>query len=180
MLPATLRLSDMSFFTYTFEDQKKKIGEKIGMSDWVTLTQNMTTSFSEDTLDPDPMHIDPEWCAEHSPYNGTVTFGFQTMSMLTSLFHNVVPYDKYGNITTGGYPLNYGFDRLRLPAPVPVGSRIRAHFTLKDVRQQDAGELIQTVYTEVEVENQLKPALVADWLFVWITEDGHARITGEK
>lgn len=166
----------MTFFTFSLEKQKEKIGQPIGTSDWVLITQDMADGFSLHTLDPDPMHIDPDWCRKHSPFRGTVAFGFQTMSMLTHLFHNAVPYDKHGNINTGGYPLNYGFDRLRLPEPVPIGKRIRAHFTLKDVRQQRAGTLIQTVHTVVEIENRKRPALVADWLFAWITEDGHSRI----
>lgn len=166
----------MSFFTYTLEEQTRRIGQKIGVSDWVTMSQHMTNIFGDNTLDPDPMHIDPEWCDANSPYVSTVTFGFQTMSMLTHMFHNVVPYDKRGNIGTGGYPLNYGFDRVRLPEAVPIGKRIRAHFTLKSVRQSGAGKLIQTVYTEIEIEGQEKPALVADWLFIWVTEEAHSLI----
>jgi len=170
----------MAFFTFTLEDQRQRIGEKLGVSEWVTITQDMTDGFGRITLDPDPMHMDPDWCAENSPYLGTVTFGFQTMSMLTHLFHTVIPYDKRGNVSTGGYPLNYGFDRMRLPEAVPVGSRIRAHFTLQDVREHGAGELIQTVHTVVEVEGQERPALVADWLFVWVTEEGHGRIGARR
>lgn len=168
----------MSFFTFRFDEQQKRIGQKIGTSAWVRMTQDMTDRFADVTLDPDPMHIDPQWCAQHSPYAGTVTFGFQTISMLTYLFHTVLQYDKRGNVSTGGYPLNYGFDRLRLTDPVPMGSRIRAHFTLKAVREHGAGEIIQTVDTRIEVEGRAKPALVADWLFIWVTEEGHKRISG--
>jgi len=167
----------MSFFTFRLEDQRKAIGRKIGTSDWVLVSQEMTDRFGNVTLDPDPMHVDPEWSAKYSPFEGTVAFGFQTISMLTHLFHLVVPYNKYGNISTGGYPLNYGFDYLRLTGPVPVGSRIRGHFTLKDVREHGTGELIQTVRVEVEVEGCEAPALVADWLFIWVTEEGHERIS---
>jgi acyl dehydratase len=166
----------MSIFTFRLEDQRRKIGQKIGTSDWVLITQEMTDRFGNITLDPDPMHMEPEWCEKHSPFDGTVAFGFQTISMLTHLFHSVVPYDKYGNISTGGYPLNYGFDYLRLTGPVPIGSRIRAHFTLKDVREHGASELIQTVRAEIEVEGCEVPALVADWLFIWVTAEGHDRI----
>lgn len=166
----------MNFFTLNSGEQEQKIGEKIGTSDWILMTQNMSDQFGNVTLDLDPMHVDPEWSSQHSPYHGTVAFGFQTISMLTSLLHNVIPYDKFGNVSTGGYPLNYGFDRLRLTGPVPVGSRIRGHFTLKDMRGHGAGEVINTVYVEVEVEGVEKPALVAEWLFIWITEEGHSRI----
>lgn len=166
----------MGFFTFRIEEQRTRIGQKFGTSDWVLITQDMTDTFGRVTLDPDPMHVDPEWCRDNSPYVGTVAFGFQTMSMLTYLFHTVLQYDKRGSVSTGGYPLNYGFDRMRLTGPVPIGSRIRAHFTLKDVREHGPGELIQTVHTEVEVEGRKRPALVADWLFIWVTEAGHRRI----
>ncbi len=167
----------MNFFTFTFEEQKKQIGKNLGTSDWILITQEMTNSFGAVTQDLDPMHIDPEWCKKYSPYEGTISFGFQTISMLTRLFHPLIRYEKDSNVGTGGYPLNYGFDRLRLTGPVPVNSRIRGHFTLKDVQEREAGKLIQTVSVEVEVEGHPKPALVADWLFVWVTEAGHDRIS---
>lgn len=170
----------MNFFTFRLEEQRQRIGQKIGTSEWVRITQDMTDRFGEVTLDLDPMHMEPEWSAKHSPFKGTVVFGFQTISMLTHLLHSVIPYDKHGNVSTGGYPLNYGFDYLRLTGPVPVGKRIRAHFTLKDVREHGAGELIQTVRAEVEVEDGEAPALVADWLFIWVTEEGHERIRADS
>lgn len=166
----------MALHRFTLEEQQKRVGEEIGVSDWLQITQEMIDDFSEVTLDPDPMHIDPEWCRENSPFRKPVAFGFLTLSLLTHLIHAVMPYDKYGTASTGGYALNYGIDRLRFTGDVPVGGRIRARFSLKDVRERAAGELVQTVSTEVELEGQDDPVLIADWLFLWITEPGHARI----
>ena len=162
--------------TFRLQEQQKRIGQKFGVSEWVTVTQDMIDQFGAITLDPDPMHQDPEWCRQFSPYRSTVAYGFLTMSLLTTMMHNVVPYDKYGHAGSSGYALNYGFDRVRLVEPVPVGSRVRAHFTLLDVRERGPGELFQKVLTEIEIENRDRPALVAEWLFLWITGQGHERI----
>ncbi len=162
---------------FTLEEQQEKVGELIGVSSWLQITQEMIDTFSEVTLDPDPMHIDPDWCLKNSPFKKPVAFGFLTMSLLTHLVHEVMPYDKYGTASTGGYALNYGLDRLRFTGDVPVDSRVRGRFTLKEVRERAPGELVQTIYTEVEVEGEETPVLVADWLFLWVTEPGHVRIS---
>ncbi|MEZ5983587.1 MAG: hypothetical protein R3C54_14900 [Parvularculaceae bacterium] len=64
--------------------------------------------------------------------------------------------------------MNYGFDRLRLVAPVPVGSRIRGRFTLADRTTDEKGRIVHRVNAVVEIENQERPALVAEWLSVWV------------
>jgi acyl dehydratase len=157
-------------------EQKACVGQKVGVSHWVLVDQQMIDRFAAVTLDPDPMHIDPAWCAQHSPFLSTVAFGFLTISMLTHLYHDVLQYDRYGHAQTGGYPLNYGFDRLRLIAPVPVNSRIRGHFTLLDVRERAPGETVHKTRVEIEIEGREKPALIAEWLGLWVTEPGHHRI----
>ena len=169
----------MTVGTFTLNKQKQRVGETLGVSDWVLVTQDMINTFGEVTLDPDPMHMDPDWCKANSPYVNTVAFGFLTTSLLTHLIHQVMPYDKHGSATTGGYGLNYGFDRLRYTGPVPVDRRIRAHFKLNGVRERAPGELIQTLGVSVEVEGEETPALVADWLFLWVTDSGHGRIQAE-
>lgn len=166
----------MSFFTFSYAQQRELIGQKIGTSDWLEISQEMINSFGEITMDPDPMHMDPGWCEAHSPYGKPIAFGFLTISLLTTLFHSKVPYLKDGTVETGGYPLNYGFDKLRITAPVPVNSRIRGHFTVQDVRERADGELIQKIYAEIEIEGSSRPAMIAEWLFLWVTEAGHDRI----
>jgi acyl dehydratase len=169
--------------THTFDivgmslaEQRACIGQQVGTSHWVLVDQDMINRFAQVTLDPDPMHIDPEWSARHSPFGKTIAFGFLTTSLLTHLYHDVLQYDRHGHAQTGGYPLNYGFDRLRLIAPVPVGSRIRGHFTLIDVRERGPGEVVHKTSVVIEIEGQQKPALVGEWLGLWVTEPGHRRI----
>jgi acyl dehydratase len=142
-------------------------GRDLGASDWVTVTQSMIDGFGEATLDHDPMHVDPVWAA-NGPFGHTIAFGFLTMSLLTHLMHKALGTDSSRYDPAQGYYLNYGFDRLRLISPVPVGSRIRGKFRVEDVRA-DAGERsIVRFAVEVEVEGAERPAMVALWLSVWV------------
>src|SRR3569833_976367 len=102
--------------------------ESVLVSEWVVIDQNMISQFGALTLDPDPMHMDPEWAKANGPYGGTISYGFLTMSLLSHLVHLVRGADV--GPRTGHY-LNYGFDRLRLVSPVRVGSRIRGRFLPK-------------------------------------------------
>jgi acyl dehydratase len=74
-----------------------------------------------------------------------------------------------GHAGTTSYPLNYGFDRIRFVAPVVVGSRIRAHFLLKERTRRPEGDLLRVEVT-VEIEGQDRPALIAEWLTMWVTK----------
>ena len=62
-------------------------GAEVGVSPWLTVSQTMIDTFGHATLDPDPMHVDPDWAAANSPYRGTIAFGFLTISLLTHLLH---------------------------------------------------------------------------------------------
>jgi len=147
-------------------------GQKLGTSPWLTVTQALIDQFGAATLDPDPLHIDPSWARAHSPYGGTIAFGFWTMSVLTHLFHATLGSDRDHDPAATGYPLNYGFDRLRLLAPVPVGGRIRAHFTCLEVRGGDGKPDVAKVGVEIEIEGTDKPALAGEWLFAWMGPTG--------
>lgn len=136
------------------------------ISDWVQITQDLIDAFSRATLDPDPMHVDPEWAAS-GPFGGTIAFGFQTMSMLTYLLHSAMQNEPHRDLTRGYY-LNYGFDRLRLVSPVPVGSRIRGRFRIADRQTDDKGRTIATFDVTIEREGAERPALAARWLGVWV------------
>jgi acyl dehydratase len=164
----------------SLEEQRACIGQKVGTSHWVVVDQEMIDRFGAVTLDPDPMHIDPDWSRQYSPFGTTVAYGFLTTSLLTHLYHDVLQYDRHGHAGTGGYPLNYGFDRLRLLSPVRVGSRVRGHFTLLDVRERVPGEVVHKTGVEIEIEGETKPALVAEWLGLWVTEPGHERIQQQR
>ena len=134
-------------------------------SDWLFVDQSMVTKFGEATRDLDWLHTDPDRAKQESPFGGTIAHGFMTMSMLTYFVRQMQGQD-YPDGTL--YGLNYGFDRLRLVSPVPVGSRIRCHGRLLDVTDRgDNRYLVKTEY-RIEVEGAKKPALVAEWLFMLV------------
>lgn len=141
-------------------------GEEIGRSDWVVVDQAMIDGFARYTLDPDPMHIDPEWAAANGPFGGSIAFGFLTMSLLTHLLHSAARTQP--GTAAGGHYLNYGFDRLRLVSPVPAGARVRGRFTKKRQEPDDMGRMRVVFDCAIEIENHDRPALVAEWLTVWV------------
>ena len=161
----------MSLFSFDFEKQKDLIGQKIGTSGWVTITQDMIDTFGKVTLDEELMHNDQEWAKDNTPYGTTISYGFLTLSLLTHLFHQVMPYPKDASLKGGGYPLNYGFDKIRIIAPVPVDGKVKGHFTLMDASERAKGQMQQKFAVELELEGLKKPVLYAEWLSIWITDD---------
>lgn len=152
--------------------QRFKRGMEIGYSDWVSVTQSMIDQFGTVTIDPDPMHVDPEWARSEGPFGGTIAFGFLTVSLLTYLLRSAMEMDAERSDTTHGYYMNYGFDRLRLVSPVPVNQRVRGHFRVSDVRPPDErGRIVVKFAATVHVEGAERPAAVADWLTIWIPSD---------
>jgi acyl dehydratase len=133
------------------------VGEETGVSSWWEMTQERVDAFAEATDDHQFIHVNPELAAQ-TPFGGTIAHGFLTLS-LTVAMGAEVPLDV-GNPMMA---VNYGLDRVRFPAPVPVGSRIRVRVTLDQVQEVPGGlHLKQTVTTEIEGEE--KPAMVAERL----------------
>ncbi|MEI9995593.1 MAG: MaoC family dehydratase [Rhizomicrobium sp.] len=151
--------------------QALKPGEDLGASPWLTVTQAMIDQFGAATLDPDPMHIDPDWATKNGSFGGTIAFGFQTISLLTYFLHKVLETQPGRDPAVHGHYLNYGFDKVRLVSPVKVGARIRGHFRVGERRQDDHGRWINTMESTIEIENADRPALVGQWLSVWVPPD---------
>ncbi len=145
-------------------DQKsleQNLGQEIGRSSWHAISQEDIDDFGRLTCDVDAMHMDPDWAREHSPFGATIVYGFQSLSMLTSMINEIL-----GRGSEEAYKLNYGFDRVRLMSPVVVGVPIRGIARLKRTESRGAGRFLVCIEMTVEIENQDKPALVADWLFM--------------
>ena len=140
------------------------IGHEIGRSDWVLIDQPMINAFAALTGDNQYIHIDPIRARE-SPLGGTVAHGFLTLAIIGGLGPKVIPPIEGTKI---GY--NYGFNSIRLVAPVPSGSRIRAVFVAKGVEQRAPGQVTLTFGVTVEIEGRSKPALVAEWLTLMVSE----------
>ena len=134
------------------------IGQEAGVSGWLTVNQLMIDTFAAITGDDQWIHTDPERARTQSLYGGTIAHGFLTLSLLSRLSREAVEVE--GEF---GMRINYGLNRVRFPAPVPVGSRIRARLKVQAVDDFEGGYQIVWLAT-VEVEGSEKPALVAEWI----------------
>jgi acyl dehydratase len=133
------------------------VGRHLGYSDWVEVTQEQVNRFADATGDHQWIHVDVERAKKESPFGGPVAHGFLTLSLLPMLLPQVLE-------TTGfRMTVNYGTDKVRFPAPVPVGSRVRAGATLDSATPVEGG-LQMAVTVTVEVEGGGKPAMVATTL----------------
>ena len=128
-------------------------GETYGPSEWLELTQERIDRFAEATGDDQWIHVDPEKAAQ-GPFGTTIAHGFLTLSLLVKFQYEVRP--ERGEFRMG---INYGVNKVRFPAPVPVGSRIRAHFEILEVAEVEGG--IQVV-TKGTVEREGFASLPVD------------------
>jgi acyl dehydratase len=134
-------------------DLPQHVGTVFGPSSWRIVTQEEVNDFADLTGDHNPIHLDPE-VAARSPFGGTIVHGYFTLSLVVPLMAEIL---EVTGVTTG---VNYGLDRLRFPAPVRVGARIRVLSTLREVTEVPGG--YQAVFESVfEVEDQAKPGAVA-------------------
>lgn len=140
------------------EGVKALEGEELGHSDWLEISQERVNQFADATLDHQWIHVDPERARAESPFGGPIAHGYLTMSLLPYLLGEMI------DVTGVRMTVNYGLNRLRYPAPVPVGSRIRLGIRLASIEEVRGGVQCQLDCT-VEVEGGAKPALVAEVLF---------------
>ena len=142
----------------SFEQLRAHVGQEISLSDWLLVTQDRVNQFAAVTNDPDWMHIDVER-AKQGPVGQTIAQGFLTLSLLMYFTHQAdyLPKDVE-------YAFNYGLDRVRWISPVKVGKRIRNRMTLKAVTPKAHGRYLVTVMNTVEIEDEDRPAMVAQWL----------------
>lgn len=155
---------------------KQDVGSKIGVTEWIALSQSDINVFGEVTRDVDPFHMNPDWAREKSPFGTTIVYGFQTLSMLTYFIHEVLEWPTGLEEKPDGIALNYGFERVRFVEPVPVDHPIRCHVTLLDHEERNPGEVLQTFHCEVEVKDAERPALIADWKGLFVHGQGQNRI----
>jgi len=161
---------------------RQRLGQELGPTRWREVLQADIDAFGRATYDPDPMHVDPEWAARHSPFKGTIAFGFWTLSMLTAFLHEMAgggdggQYEQLPHEAFIG--VNYGCDRLRFLEPVPVGARIRARGRLLDVAMLAPDRVRTETEVVVEIEGVEKPALIANWLSLVILPSEPAGLQG--
>ena len=142
------------------DELKALVGEELGTSDWLEITQDRVNTFADATGDHQWIHVDPEK-AKDGPFGGTIAHGYLTMSLGPVLLPQVV------TVTGFSMALNYGLDKLRFPSPVPVGSKLRLSAKLLAVDDVKGG--VQTTYElTFQVEGSDKPACVAQALYRWL------------
>ena len=137
---------------------KEKVGEHLGHSDWVEVTQDQVNLFADATGDHQWIHVDPERAAKESPFGGPIAHGYLTISLAPVLLASIV---RVEGVTMG---VNYGINKLRFPAPVPVGAKLRAGATLAQVDDIAGGAQV-TYDLTFEVDGQEKPACVAQVVY---------------
>ena len=153
----------------TLDELRAKVGQELGVSEWVEITQERVNAFAEVTEDHQYIHVDPERAAK-TPFGGTIAHGYLTLSLLPWL--NQQTTGGPGLNLGGRMSINYGLNRVRYPAPVPVGKRIRLRTVLQNVEDVNPGQgpdgkpqAVQvTLNQTMEVEGQEKPGMVAETL----------------
>jgi len=136
------------------QDLQTLVGQEIGVSDWITVSQQRIHQFAEATGDHQWIHVDPERAAQ-GPFGGPIAHGFLTLALLPVMFETGFTVD---DVRMG---VNYGLNRVRFPAPVPAGSRLRGHFKLVGYDEIPGGAQL-TVEVTMELEGSPKPVCVAE------------------
>jgi len=143
----------MRVFT-TFEELDEGVGEDLGTTDWLAVTQDRVDAFADATGDHQWIHVDVAR-AKEGPFGGTIAHGYLTLSLIPQFSPQLF------SLETPGARLNYGVNKVRFPNPVKVGSRIRASAQIAEVSDVPAGKQMLTRYT-IEIEGEAKPACVAE------------------
>ncbi len=142
----------------TLAEIRAAVGTTVGTSDWILVAQDRIHAFAEATEDRQFIHVD-EAAAAQTPFGGTIAHGFLSLSLLSRMAADVMQFPE--TIKMG---VNYGLDRVRFIAPVRAGKRVRGHFTLDGIEEKAPGQLLVRHSVTVEIENEPKPALTAQWL----------------
>jgi acyl dehydratase len=134
-----------------YQEFEALLGKEIGVSEYITITQDQINKFAEATIDHQWIHVDPERAAVESPFGKTIAHGYLTLSMLTYLWFSIV------DVRNVKMVVNYGMEKLRFNHPVVVDSRIRARVSLESIANLRGIARIQ-VKIILEIEGVKKPA----------------------
>jgi acyl dehydratase len=144
--------------TVAFDDLPGLAGTALGVSEWLDVTQERIDLFADATDDHQWIHVDPER-AKDGPFGGPIAHGYLTLALVIPLWTNLL------DVTDVATKVNYGLNKVRFPAPVPAGARIRLSGTVVSVEQVGGGGVQITVDVVVEIEDGAKPACVAQPVF---------------
>jgi acyl dehydratase len=138
------------------DELRAAAGEQLGVSGWMTIEQQRVNAFADATEDHQWIHIDPQRAAA-GPFGTTIAHGFLTLSLLPHLI------DQTYRVEGTTMVINYGLNKVRFPAPVPVGSSVRAEVALAEATEVTGG-LQLVVRATLQMEGNAKPGCVADWV----------------
>ena len=138
------------------DEVKSHVGKELGVSDWLEVTQETINRFAEVTGDDQWIHLDVER-AKQSPFRGTIAHGYYVLSLAPRFSYDMFTFEGFG------YGLNYGLNRVRFPAPMPIGGKVRMRARLMAVDEIPGGAQI-TIELTFELEGSEKPVCVAESL----------------
>lgn len=156
----------------SIEDAKALEGREVGLSDWVIIDQKRIDQFAEATGDYQWIHVDTERAARELPGGRTIAHGYLTLALIPALTGQFV---KVENLARA---LNFGCNKVRFYAPVPVGSRVRGRATVRQARMR-AGALHLVSEVRIEVEGERKPACVAETIGMYFFDGGKSAVLHE-
>ena len=148
----------------TLTEIKSRIGEEVGMSGWIAVDQARIDAFADATEDRQFIHVDPD-AAARTPFGGTIAHGFLSLSLLSRMGAEAMPMPEGLQMA-----INYGLDRVRFPAPVRSGKRVRGRFVLDSIEEKAPSQWLLRHTVTVEIEDELKPALTAEWLTLMVLQ----------
>jgi len=142
------------------EDARARVGQEIGVSDWMLIDQDRVNAFAEVTGDRQWIHVDVERAKRESPFGVPIVHGYLTLSLLGRFAQECIAVEGIKLV------VNYGLNRVRFASPVKVGSRVRARFVLGAVEDISGGAQLVWQAT-IEIEGGAKPACVAEMVARW-------------
>jgi acyl dehydratase len=142
-------------------EYQSRVGTEIGRSNWIVIDQERINAFADVTLDRQFIHVDPQR-AKLTSFGGTVAHGFLTLSLLSVMAQESLP-----AIEGSTASVNFGMNSLRFVAPVRCDQRVRGRFTLKGMSERSPGVQQLLLAVTVEIDNETKPALVAEWIVLF-------------
>jgi acyl dehydratase len=152
-----------SITNYTMTTASQFIGQELGVSGWVTVSQDRIDAFAACTGDRQWIHVDVERARRESPFGGPVAHGYLILALVAAMVTElgVIPADA-------ATALNYGLDKVRFIAPVKAGARVRMRASLASAELQDGGRVLLKLQSTLEIEDEAKPALIAELLCMLI------------
>lgn len=147
----------------SIDDAKALEGEEVGLSDWIVIDQNRIDEFAEATSDHQWIHVDTERARRELPNGKTIAHGYLTLALIPALTGKFI---EVRNLTRA---INFGLNKVRFYTPVLSGARVRARATVLQARMR-AGALLLTSEVRIEIENERKPACVAETLGMYFFE----------